>query len=693
VHEPSLLLQLHGPLKVTWDGADITPPGPRARAVLAVLAVEGRALARAALAERIWGPGRLRNLRQELYNLRQLPGAESWLHLTRAEVGLRRVLIQDPGNAEPTSYLEGLSTLGTPALEDWIEEQRGAREASLARRQEHQTDRLLAALALTAPVPVPVALLAAALAQPEAHIAELLEDLPVHGGVLSERHVRPTLADLRAEHRAELLVALLREASTPELEQHLGQQLQAPDTFAVALDNAARDASWSALLHALRHFPKLQRQLFGRWMATVQRAADPAAIRECRETLDAEALRTQAPALLLEQVQHLFLEQLRAHNLADARDASDEYLRLADRHGTPDEQGRARLFRGELHRIAGQPTEADGWFNQARLVPGTSGRTTVVALNGAGAVAAVQGRLEDALRLHEEALALARESSLRAEIPRLLNSVASDAVRLGLDRRAARAYREAATLALLDGNRSVWATVLRNAALAGLRGGRPGDTRQDLHRLEGTGEVLSPIQQIMVDEVRADLARALGQPAAAREGWNRVIQEAQKLDDPARGRLARLNLAALALQEGDASALTCWRDGLAEVLADGDYMLAGECICDVLVWAAVPEAVELALKLRPTDQPANPRLALAEAIGVHRLQPGPPPPVLEVLVEQVPDTAERARAWHLLLEHHHPTAGAHHTDCLTAMSIGLSPEGAASLRDLHSQPVSLVGTG
>ncbi len=686
----TLLLDLHGPLTVAWDGVDITPAGPRARAVLAVLAVEGRALSRGALAEKIWGPGRLRNLRQELYNLRQLPGADTWLHLTRGEVALRHVRLREPGDADPATFLEGLSTLGTPALEDWLDTQRALREATHARRQEHQTDLLVAILALSAPHSVPVPLLAAVLCQTPTHIAELLDELPVHGGVLAERHIRPTLADLRAETRIDLLVALLGEGTYPTLHQHLATQLTAPDTWPLAIDLAARDQSWPRLLRAVRHAPTSQREVYARWMARGQQTGDSEALRRCRDSLDAEALHTQAPPLLIEQVQHRFLDHLRAHALADARDASDEYLQLADRHGTPDEQGRARLFRGELHRLAGQPTEADGWFNQARLVPGASGRTIVVALNGAGAVAAVQGRLEDALRLHEEALARARELGLRDEIPRLLNSVASDAVRLGRDRRAARAYREAATLALLDGNQTVWSTVLRNAALAGLRGGRPGDARQDLQRLEGTGDAHTPMQQISVEEVRADLARALGRLPDATHGWQNVRALAAALHDTARLRLARLNLAALALQQGDATALSDWHDGLHALLADGDYMLALECIADVLVWSAVPEGVALALKLRPSEQPANPRLALAECIGSHRLQPTPPIATLVALAEAVPDTPERARAWHLLQEHGHPDATARHNDCLTALCIGLSNESAVALRILHSQPVSLV---
>ena len=695
-----LTVRLLGPLRVEWAGTDITPAGPRGQAVLALLAVAGRPLPRAVLAERIWGPGRLRNLRQELYNLRRLPGADTWLHLTRAEVGLRcttdRAALEAgtrPPPAEWPTLLDGLSTLGTPALEDWLEAERRAWEVARLSLDEGREDRLVSLYALAAPHALPEALVSSVLGVPSEALAGLLEAVPLQHGALGGRHVRPTLTALSPELRIDLLVGALGQPDiplAPALRDHLQEQLASPDTFEPALDRLAPADAWNTLVHALDGRPDTQRAVYARRIADLQCSGRADALTATLDLLHAHALRAQAPPLLLESTRHRFIGLLRKHELSAARELSDDMLRLADRHGTPDERGHARMCRGELHRLSGEPTEAARWFSDARLVPGASGRTTVVALNGAGAIAAMQGRLHEALRLHEEALAQAREAGLRAEVPRLLNSVGSDAVRLGRHRRAARAYREAATVALMDGNRAVWATVLRNAALSGIRGGRFGDARQDLHALEGATGALLPIHALLVLDVRADFLRALGHVGDAEENLRQLREQADALGDTARVRLADVNLAALALQRGDASALEAWTVGIQAVLADGDYVLAENCLADVLVWGAVRSGVRRARALLPTDVATNPRHSLARALGALRLDPARDPTSLTRLLDDLPPTPEAARGWLVLWHLDHPGAEEGLDDCLTALTVGLSADDARVLRRHYTDLTGLM---
>ncbi len=73
-----LELTLLGVPKVHWRGQPLTLQ-PRHCALVAYLALAG-ATPRDDLAELLWGPGKSANLRTALYKIRQLPGADSWLH-------------------------------------------------------------------------------------------------------------------------------------------------------------------------------------------------------------------------------------------------------------------------------------------------------------------------------------------------------------------------------------------------------------------------------------------------------------------------------------------------------------------------------------------------------------------------------------------------------------------------------------
>ncbi len=74
-----LTAALLGPPTLRWRGAKVAPPSQKHRAVLYYLAIRATPASRTELAELLWGPGRLHNVRQALTSLRQLPGSEGWL--------------------------------------------------------------------------------------------------------------------------------------------------------------------------------------------------------------------------------------------------------------------------------------------------------------------------------------------------------------------------------------------------------------------------------------------------------------------------------------------------------------------------------------------------------------------------------------------------------------------------------------
>lgn len=102
-------------------------------ALLAFLSLRPSGATREDLAELLWGPGRLANLRQELYALRQLPGASEWLEVgdtlavhADTDVGaLERAVERGEGGEFTTGeLLPGLERVGSPAYVDWLELER-----------------------------------------------------------------------------------------------------------------------------------------------------------------------------------------------------------------------------------------------------------------------------------------------------------------------------------------------------------------------------------------------------------------------------------------------------------------------------------------------------------------------------------------------------------------------------------------
>jgi len=116
-------------------GEAVRPPSRKGTALLAYLCLRPEGASRHDLAELLWGPGRLANVRQELYALRRLPHAGAWLEEDDLSVkvvaetdvdALRRAATHPGDEAEPprpAGLLLGLDGLAGP-YQEWLEVER-----------------------------------------------------------------------------------------------------------------------------------------------------------------------------------------------------------------------------------------------------------------------------------------------------------------------------------------------------------------------------------------------------------------------------------------------------------------------------------------------------------------------------------------------------------------------------------------
>ncbi len=133
--------QLFGSPRLSWRGAPLRLVSQKGSALLYVLAATPEGLTRDELAELLWGPGRYANLRQALYQLRQLPGARAWLHdderrvrvavksdLTRFRAALKAQRYAEVLELSEGALLGDVRVADAPAFEDWLSERRSSVE-------------------------------------------------------------------------------------------------------------------------------------------------------------------------------------------------------------------------------------------------------------------------------------------------------------------------------------------------------------------------------------------------------------------------------------------------------------------------------------------------------------------------------------------------------------------------------------
>jgi DNA-binding SARP family transcriptional activator len=138
----------------SWQGEPVNPRSRKALALLCYLTVKRGSVSREQLAELLWGAGKLSNVRQALYELRQLPGAENWLHDSGELVSIDAVtdlqaLEQTLGTEHPDTaalnrapLLAGLTVPNAPAFSDWLEFERERLHERILEAQTSQLARL-----------------------------------------------------------------------------------------------------------------------------------------------------------------------------------------------------------------------------------------------------------------------------------------------------------------------------------------------------------------------------------------------------------------------------------------------------------------------------------------------------------------------------------------------------------------------
>ncbi len=136
-HKPELKARLLGGLSFSYGGVSFPGFSRKGTALLAYLVISGRTVSRDQLAALLWTPDRLASVRQALYELRRLPGADTWLVEDAGWVCVKGSsdygeLLEafGAGDAAETEAPMGV-LLGesfqrvAPPFDDWLEQERG----------------------------------------------------------------------------------------------------------------------------------------------------------------------------------------------------------------------------------------------------------------------------------------------------------------------------------------------------------------------------------------------------------------------------------------------------------------------------------------------------------------------------------------------------------------------------------------
>lgn len=138
--QESLNLRLFGVPQLSLAGRPLGV-SPKPLALLAHLALNPTGVSREGLAELLWAPGKLHNVRQALYSLRALPGSGAWLdsgdpvilhaesdvaafeRAVRAGCAAEALAAWDR-SAHDRLLFQGVDLPDVPAFDDWLDEER-----------------------------------------------------------------------------------------------------------------------------------------------------------------------------------------------------------------------------------------------------------------------------------------------------------------------------------------------------------------------------------------------------------------------------------------------------------------------------------------------------------------------------------------------------------------------------------------
>ncbi len=138
----SLQAQVLGIPTFNWQGEALKSSSQKVIALLAYLAVQSEPVSRDLVAELLWSVGKYHNVRQALFNLRSLPGAQEWLKddnaiyiQVKTDLSVFEKAVQTKDYKQALSLykgtlLEDIKVRGAPVFTDWLEQER-ARIAAL----------------------------------------------------------------------------------------------------------------------------------------------------------------------------------------------------------------------------------------------------------------------------------------------------------------------------------------------------------------------------------------------------------------------------------------------------------------------------------------------------------------------------------------------------------------------------------
>lgn len=509
-----LVLTVSGPPEISIDGQPRPLRSRRAIALLVYAAVEGRAVPRSTLAELLWGPGRLVNLRQELSRLRRLPGSEAWLDATDG-VSVDARIVDDPQRGP---FLEGFDDVGTPAFQDWILSRRSGASSGLA-------EGLQRLLALEPDLPPSVA--ARLLEASPVALASTWEELR-RGGDLGESGLRPTLAEaVRADlgGAAALLHQAIAEAwhDAPAVRRawHLQQCGQGDAAARAWLDLGRSTGDALALQRAeeLAGDDALRARVFETRFEQARLRRDLAGAGAALEALRTLAIRTQ-DADALAQAAHLG-----AIHASDTSDAGSLRRRLAELDELGDSGGApalAALVRGALCLRAGDRAGARAAAERVRALG--EGGVRVKAAQILASLDAANGDMERALERQRHALAEARNVGEMPIIAVALINLASTEDRLHRIDGAAERLDE--LLALLGPHMPGLTAVLArsNRGCVARRRGEYGRLREMANALLETSDTASRQRAYAL---RGDLEVDVGRWEEAVRWYTRALDEVE----------------------------------------------------------------------------------------------------------------------------------------------------------------------
>jgi tetratricopeptide (TPR) repeat protein len=525
----------------------------KALGLLAVVVERGRPCNRTWLAQMLWGPEGLANLRQELAALRRLPHAETWLRVDDSWVTielpsdladarrahtvndlpmLRTLLARGP-------LLEGFEDLGQEPFQHWLDDLSGEVDAWLPaeRAPASVAEQLVAEVLCVTPPRVAT----------DDHIHRWL-GLPLWQVV----HARSALLEAGTiDARGHWL------AAPRPWPQHLARKVV---ELAVHSDDLQDD-----LIPAVRCCadPTLQTTWWGRRSAQGDRASAEEALAAAPPAMHAAAcaraaelavraldldraatltqeLRTRA--VTTQAPQALFDAELLTARLCIARGQLDasaqpfaEARRLAESHLDPDAVARVDGLHGQVLAATGQTSEARRCLQRAAEGPDAHSRA--IALVGLGMLEAQTGNFASAANLHDRALTATRDLGDRDASARVLNNLGASAERIGWFVRAAQCFEDAILLADAREDHALGGTARVNLAEVLRRQGALGASRRRL------GEAFdrlahSPGLPPQANQVRADLELSCGRDeeaahwfAKASAGWSELGRPEARLAD------------------------------------------------------------------------------------------------------------------------------------------------------------------